>query len=137
MQFSTLLALALSLSTAANALSGRGTIQKRDCYKEGVVWGNDKAFALNAIADACNDPNFAERYYTANSGWIVCKDLPNNRRVDYKIYANKARWVNRGECNEYLRFEVDGCPQGGERTWYDVVFSADPGQGSCANPETD
>jgi hypothetical protein len=104
-------------------IEARSTIQKRECYRSGEPWGNDKEFALAAIVDACNEPGMAERHYRQGEWFLVCKGLPGNRRIEYKIHATgTSRWVNREECKEFLKFEVTGCPNGGGREHSGVLF---------------
>lgn len=122
---------------AVMALSGVGTsaaladmsdtsdtsdIAKRECYTTGDKWGDKRNKALEKVEHACHG-SLGERDYTGGKTKSACYNLGKNLHVDLVVQRTipeRGRLLF-DECQAYLRREIEGCAQGGHRT-YDTWF---------------
>ncbi|KAF2658847.1 hypothetical protein K491DRAFT_713100 [Lophiostoma macrostomum CBS 122681] len=99
------------------------------CYSGGEDWGN-KQVALNAADTACRN-NF-QGDFGGNSNRHVCIN-GNGKKLEFTIYrlggTNRALFWD--ECYDGLQKEINGCDHGGDSSYTNWRYVADPNAGSC------
>ncbi|KFY06851.1 hypothetical protein V492_07686 [Pseudogymnoascus sp. VKM F-4246] len=110
------------------------TIEKRACFKSGVKFGGDQNAALKAARTACNSP-FKGKYHKGDNR-ARCYNLASNKHVKLAVglvgkNAGSTRTLGADECYNGLISEIMKCSQGGETTYGNWRYRADPNAGRC------
>ncbi|KAL2204497.1 hypothetical protein CC79DRAFT_1372495 [Sarocladium strictum] len=112
-----LLSACLGLSTAAPShdLTERSiedrAIKKRACFKSGATWGDKRQLADIAAQSACGN------YFV----------------VTYKrgLHTRLQKYLGWDECYNGLKSEIHSCNYGGQATYGNWYYRADPKKGAC------
>ncbi|KAK4119504.1 hypothetical protein N657DRAFT_693721 [Parathielavia appendiculata] len=102
------------------------------CHRSGEYWPANTEDLKRQIHDWLRDTGGLKGSYYAGELKSVCIAISSSAHADLEIQRLGSRGVlTKDECSEYLRREIDACPQGGRRTYDNWVFSADPNAGPC------
>ncbi|KFY44721.1 hypothetical protein V494_01357 [Pseudogymnoascus sp. VKM F-4513 (FW-928)] len=121
-----------SLNTVENAIEN--TIEKRACFGSGVTFGGDQNAALKAARTACNSP--LKGKYHKGDNRARCYNLASNKHVKLAVglvgkNAGSTRTLGADECYNGLISEIMKCSHGGETTYGNWRYRADPNAGRC------
>ncbi|KAH6884604.1 hypothetical protein B0T10DRAFT_493468 [Thelonectria olida] len=141
MQLSTLLLyITASISlTSAIAIPEAGDstqhLQKRACFKTGENFGNQRDLAQDKARFACN------KHFKGN--WkkretvVKCYDLGSSGKSVLLTVgltgpnAGSTRYLDPDECFSGLSSEILNCGKGGDTTYGNWRYRADPNSGGC------
>lgn len=140
MKTSTLLLFAVnylglaSAASIANPDDSLHAIEKRACFKTGASFGNDQSAALSAAWTACNN-DFSGRYNKRETR-VKCYNLSSNKQVKLTVgltgpNAGSTRAIDERECYDGLSSEIFNCGKGGDTTYGNWRYRADPNEGRC------
>ncbi|KAH6869428.1 hypothetical protein B0T10DRAFT_296282 [Thelonectria olida] len=140
MQPSTLLLFAvasLGFTSAATIpeVTDSNHLHKRKCFKTGQPYGNQQGEAQEFARTVCN--NHFKGTWRKGDKVSRCYTLPDNKSVIFTVgllgkNAGATRYLGSDECYDGLHKEVVNCSHGGETTYGNWYYRADPNTGICA-----
>ncbi|KAK4188077.1 hypothetical protein QBC35DRAFT_550617 [Podospora australis] len=133
----TSLALSTAAAPTADPAPNAGhvnTIQKRGCFSTGATWGSDQNTALNKAREICD--GFFEGTWQKRESHMRCFQLSANKHVKFTVglmgpNAGATRYLGSDECYGGLISEIVKCSRGGETTYGNWRYRADPNDGQC------
>ncbi|KAH8723849.1 hypothetical protein GQ44DRAFT_750667 [Phaeosphaeriaceae sp. PMI808] len=123
-----------STASIANPDDSLHTIEKRDCFSSGANFGSDQNAALDAAQSACNGP--LKGKYDKRETRVRCYNLSSNKHVKLTVGltgpdAGSTRTIGSNECVNGLTKEIVNCSKGGDTTYGNWRYRADPNEGRC------
>ncbi|KAI9170564.1 hypothetical protein HJFPF1_00032 [Paramyrothecium foliicola] len=108
------------------------TILKRGCYSGGENWGANLGYALSFATQACNDALQGD--YNQGDQRSKCYNLDSNKKVDFRLskHSDGSRHIAPEECYDGMQKEINNCDHGGETSYGNWFYKADPNAGQCA-----
>ncbi|KAK2592571.1 hypothetical protein QQS21_009716 [Conoideocrella luteorostrata] len=138
MQFSHLLVVAVAslgfAPAAAHPESVDSSLQKRACFKTGEKYGDQRDEAFARVREACR--GYFVGTYPKGKLYTKCYNLSGNKHVKLSVglfghNAGKTRHLGEAECYDGLKKQVAHCDHGGEKTYGNWRYRADPNKGAC------
>ncbi|RYO77859.1 hypothetical protein DL766_004894 [Monosporascus sp. MC13-8B] len=123
-----------SAASIANPDDSLHAMEKRACFKTGANFGNDQNAALNAARTACNGPLNGK--YNKRETRVRCYNLSQSKHVMLTVgltgrNAGSTRTIGSDECYNGLTKEIINCGKGGDTTYGNWRYRADPNEGRC------
>ncbi|VUC21232.1 unnamed protein product [Clonostachys rosea] len=140
MKASTLVLVAihyLGLASAASIASPDGIVENleiRKCFATGEKYGIEKGEAFAAARQACNGP--LKGTYSKRETRVRCYNIGRNKQVKLTVgltgkNAGSTRTIGSDECYNGLSKEISNCEKGGDTTYGNWRYRADPNNGLC------
>ncbi|KAK3187360.1 hypothetical protein K4F52_003992 [Lecanicillium sp. MT-2017a] len=109
-------------------------MEKRRCFQSGANFGSDQNAALKAARSACNGP--LKGKYNKRETRVRCYNLSNRKHVKLTVgltghNAGSTRTIGSDECYNGLIKEIVNCKKGGDTTYGNWRYRADPNEGKC------
>ncbi|KAF2417712.1 hypothetical protein EJ08DRAFT_666377 [Tothia fuscella] len=107
-------------------------VSAQGCYSGGERWANDRAYALQQAQAFCNDVGRGNYY--AGESRPKCYNLSSNKKVNFVLSLLSTvpgRYIDAPECYDGMIKEINGCDNGGDTTYTNWRYIADPNAGNC------
>ncbi|KAK4182028.1 hypothetical protein QBC35DRAFT_217032 [Podospora australis] len=103
------------------------------CFGSGEDWG-DRSVALTTARNLCNS-DLTGTYGPGGttSGYRGACRNGNGKKLEFQLWHIQGgdRYISPDECYDGFQKEINGCSRGGDTSYTNWRYSADPNAGSC------
>ncbi|KAL2206784.1 hypothetical protein CC79DRAFT_1349646 [Sarocladium strictum] len=109
-------------------------LEKRKCFHTGESFGSSREAALDAAEYACTSDLIGT--YSKRETRVRCYGIGNGKSVKLTVgltgkNAPATRRIQFNECVDGLHKEIQNCGRGGDTTYGNWRYRADPNKGGC------